>query len=140
MNQNKPYVLNGVGINPPPKRPSPGPPGSSLKRRGNMYNYKAKITYVVDGDTLDVDLDLGFNVHTHQRLRFARIDAPERYTDAGKVVKAFVEQFEGCECIIKSDKVGKYGRYIAEIAIPSHGIENLSDLLVEKGMAIYKDY
>jgi micrococcal nuclease len=46
-----------------------------------MYHYKAKLVRVIDGDTIDVDIDLGFDVWLkRQRIRLAGIDAPESRT------------------------------------------------------------
>jgi len=45
-----------------------------------MYQYKAKAERVVDGDTIDVTIDLGFKITTHQRIRLAGIDTPEVYS------------------------------------------------------------
>ena len=44
-----------------------------------MYHYKAKAERVIDGDTLDVNIDLGFKITTVQRIRLARINTPETY-------------------------------------------------------------
>lgn len=54
-----------------------------------MYQYKAKILKVLDGDTVDIDLDLGFNiVLANQRVRLAGIDTPEsRTTDKEEKVR-----------------------------------------------------
>ena len=54
-----------------------------------MYEYKAKVLRVVDGDTVDVDIDLGFGVWMHkERVRMMGIDTPESRT-RDKVEKAF---------------------------------------------------
>lgn len=42
-----------------------------------MYEYKAIIVNVVDGDTFDMNIDLGFNIHIHERVRLLNIDTPE---------------------------------------------------------------
>ena len=42
-----------------------------------MYKYKAVIVNVVDGDTFDMNIDLGFNIHIHERVRLLNIDTPE---------------------------------------------------------------
>ena len=42
-----------------------------------MYTYKAKLDRVVDGDTIDVNIDLGFDISVHKRVRLADIDTPE---------------------------------------------------------------
>jgi len=44
-----------------------------------MYTYKAKVIRWIDGDTLQVEIDLGFYVQTVQKIRLARIDAPEMH-------------------------------------------------------------
>ena len=45
-----------------------------------LYHYKAKVDRVVDGDTIDVTLDLGFDLHMQARIRFVGINAPETRT------------------------------------------------------------
>lgn len=45
-----------------------------------MYQYKAKAERVVDGNTFDVTIDLGFKINTHQRIRLAGIITPETYS------------------------------------------------------------
>ena len=45
-----------------------------------MYEYKCKVTRVVDGDTCDVNVDLGFNLFTKDRVRLMGIDTPESRT------------------------------------------------------------
>ena len=56
-----------------------------------MYQYKAQVRQVIDADTIDVLIDLGFGVHTMQRLRLYGIDAPEMKTEAGKIAKEYVK-------------------------------------------------
>ena len=92
-----------------------------------MYEYRVEVTRVVDGDTIDVDIDLGFGVTlTNQRVRLAGIDAPETRTRdlvekaAGLKTKEFVEQLMpvGSQQVMVSnefdDSRGKYGRIIAD--------------------------
>ena len=69
-----------------------------------MYEYKCKVTRVVDGDTVDIDIDLGFGVWLHkERVRIYGIDTPESRTrdkeekKFGLMAKEFVKQFvKGC--------------------------------------------
>jgi len=62
-----------------------------------MYTYKAKCTRVIDGDTAEFDVDLGFNVHHIIRGRFYGLDAPEIFSGTleerrkGHLVKEYVE-------------------------------------------------
>lgn len=103
-----------------------------------MYEYKAVVVKIVDGDTLDADVDLGFHVSTRQRFRVARIDTPERgedgFTEATDRVKELCPV--GSEIIIYSEKTGGFGRWLAEIVyVDSNGQHNLSDQLLLEGLA-----
>ena len=109
-----------------------------------LYNYKAKVYRVVDGDTIIVDIDLGFNMFlTNLRLRLARINAPETKgasIEAGKISKDFLTAtLDKKDIVIKTSKsqVDIYGRYIAEIYL---GETNINDLMVEKGFAVSHKY
>ena len=85
-----------------------------------MYQYKAQVKAVIDADTIDVLIDLGFGVHTMQRLRLYGIDAPEMKTEAGKVAKEYVKSvLLGADASMfvyvrtLKDKKDKYGRKLA---------------------------
>lgn len=82
------------------------------------YEYKAKVTNVVDGDTIDALVDLGFKVQIMQRLRLARVDTPERtqpgYAAARDYVKGLVE---GKEVTITTHKVSKWGYLVADVIV-----------------------
>lgn len=112
------------------------------------YEYHAKLRKVVDGDTVDLDVDLGFHVWKRVRFRLARIDAPEvrgEHKVAGKVSKAAVIEVLGAADTmlwVESEKTGKYGRWIGEISFKEADgfTANLSDYLVDNGYAVFKDY
>ena len=88
-----------------------------------MYEYKAKLLRVVDGDTIDVQIDLGFHVYHDIRVRLYGINTPESRTRnlkekaLGLKAKRLTQKF--CEqsmwLIIKTIKTGKYGRYLSEV-------------------------
>ena len=107
-----------------------------------MWTYKAEVLRVVDGDTIDVLVDLGFGVYKKERLRLARVDAWEtrlEEREKGLAAKEFVkkETPEGSTVTITTSRKGKYGRYIAEVSyLGSDRAENLSDKLVQEGHAI----
>jgi micrococcal nuclease len=116
-----------------------------------MYQYKAKLVRVVDGDTAILDFDLGFHVRIEQRVRFARIDAVERKDDPErKATLEVVKWFEGTqnEVFVTTtlDKTDKYGRVIGEITSTYISKDNLlssvniSDHMVTQGYAVYKTY
>lgn len=102
------------------------------------YVRKAKVIRVVDGDTLDVELDLGCRVKKQERIRLARINAPERFTEEGKAATGFLRSHFGIvqEITIQTGKnpEDKYGRYIAEIWDDLG--RNLSDLLLTENLAV----
>ena len=89
-----------------------------------MYEYKATVDRVVDGDTVDFIVDLGFSVKIKIRGRLAGVDTPERgHADfitatvkcrdlLNKVSCSF--PYQG-KVVIKTNKTGKYGRWIVEI-------------------------
>ncbi|NQU51782.1 MAG: thermonuclease family protein [Bacteroidetes bacterium] len=116
-----------------------------------MYKYKAIVERVVDGDTIDVVIDLGFKITTNQRIRLQGINAPETYNvkkdseeyKKGMVAKQYViqrvEDNDG-EAVVQTDKdVGKYGRYIGIIWL-ADSTTSLNDELVEKGLAKVASY
>jgi micrococcal nuclease len=82
-----------------------------------MYTYPARVLKVVDGDTLDVHIDVGFHIATAQRLRLRKIDAPELASATGKRAKTFIEQtLKDCPLIIlRTHKTEIYGRWLADL-------------------------
>jgi len=110
-----------------------------------MYKYGAKLLRVVDGDTADVMIDLGFDVWTKARLRFKGVDTWEKRTRnleekakgiaASSFTKKYMEMNDG-KFVIQSYGKGKYGRILAEIFIIIDGEEtSLNKLLIENGHA-----
>lgn len=100
-----------------------------------MFKYNAIVDYVVDGDTVDLSIDLGFDIWHKTRVRLTGIDTPEKWFDYGKVVKAYTaEQLEFKQVQISTTKADKYGRYLVEIFVD--GIEgSFNKHLIEQGMA-----
>ena len=90
-----------------------------------MYRYKVEVTRVVDGDTVDVDIDLGFGmVYKKQRVRMMGIDTPESRTRNleekfyGKASKAnLVRILDGKDIELESHDKGKFGRILGELFI-----------------------
>jgi len=93
-----------------------------------MHEYKCRITKVVDGDTVDCSIDLGFGIWIHnERVRLHGIDTPESRTrdleekKCGIYAKQCVETFLPVDSdqVLKThkDKVGKYGRILGEFVI-----------------------
>jgi micrococcal nuclease len=111
-----------------------------------MYEYRVKkVLRVVDGDTIDVDIDLGFNVSYTQRVRLAGIDTPEsRTTDLkekalGLEVKEYLKHsLEGAEDVViqteKPDSSEKYGRILGWLFINDDEI-SLNEKMINEGYA-----
>ena len=98
-----------------------------------MYVYKAKLDRIIDGDTVDAVIDLGFDVSVHKRIRLAGIDTPESRTrdleekERGLASKARLEEMlEGGEFILESNEVGKYGRVLGTLFIEKETDDNLT--------------
>tara|TARA_R100001463_G_scaffold26759_4_gene62452 strand:+ start:3257 stop:3598 length:342 start_codon:yes stop_codon:yes gene_type:complete len=105
-----------------------------------MYTYKAKLDRIIDGDTVDAVIDLGFDVSVHKRIRLAGIDTPESRTrdleekERGLASKArLVEMLEGGEFVLESKEVGKYGRVLGTLFVDD---KNINQTLVEEGYAV----
>ena len=108
-----------------------------------MYEYNCKIVRVVDGDTVDVDIDLGFNHWLHnERIRLYGIDTPEcRTRDAeekkyGLMAKKFVEQclHKGGTSILTTREKDKFGRYLGVIMLG--GRTSINAALVSEHLAV----
>ena len=93
-----------------------------------MYEYRCKVTRVVDGDTVDVDIDLGFGVWMHkQRIRLHGIDTPESRTRdldekkygliAKEHIKSFMPVGSMQTLVTVKDKAGKFGRILGKFLI-----------------------
>ena len=85
---------------------------------------------MVDGDTFDVMVSLGFCVYSLVRFRLARIDAPELKTPAGKALKERLSQLVSEDVTLTCHGRDRYGRWIAEIWFKEFG--NVSDWLLEQ--------
>ena len=110
-----------------------------------MYTYKAKLDRVIDGDTIDVNIDLGFDISVHKRIRLAGIDTPESRTrdleekKRGLASKArLIELLDKGDLVVESKDVGKYGRVLGVLHIYPKDLDlpiNVNDRLVEEGYA-----
>ena len=111
-----------------------------------LYYYEGTVVRVVDGDTIDVDIDLGFGiVLKKKRLRFLGIDTPEKRTRnlaekaLGLKATARVEELCGEKVRFVSQELDKYGRVLATpFAIDENGIAgvNICDTLIKEGLAV----
>lgn len=112
-----------------------------------MYEYRAKLVKVVDGDTVDVDIDLGFGIWLrNERVRIMGIDTPESRT-RDKVEKVFglaakerLKQLIEKDTILKTfaakdgeDMKGKFGRILGDFIC---GDKMVTEIMIEEGHAV----
>jgi micrococcal nuclease len=114
----------------------------------HLYWYRGKVLRVVDGDTMDVEFDLGLNTFVRERVRLYGIDTPEIFGmkkeseefQRGMAAKAFVEERLAAKPVwihTFKDKTGKYGRYLADVFFQDAEGKHvsISQLLLEDGLA-----
>ena len=109
-----------------------------------MYEYKCKVTRVVDGDTIDALIDLGFDVKYQSRVRLYGIDTPESRTRdkdekaRGKMASAFLKDSidNGKTVVLQtklSDSRGKFGRVLASVVVDEVDINRA---MIENHLAV----
>ena len=108
------------------------------------HGYSAKLDRVVDGDTADAMIDLGFDTWVKKRIRFMGVDTWESRTrdleekakglEAKAYTKDMLENSDGGKFSLISHGTGKYGRVLGEIYVKGHE-KSLNELLKENGHA-----
>ena len=113
-----------------------------------MYEYNCTVNKVIDGDTVDVDIDLGFGVVlTDERVRIMGIDTPESRT-SNKIEKLFglaakkrLKELLSKQCILKTeinkdgeDMKGKFGRVLGDFVATDGRL--VTDIMIEEGHAV----
>lgn len=114
-----------------------------------LYWYAATIKRIIDGDTVELTIDLGFGISKTDKFRLFGINAPETRgatKKAGHAATAYLEELvpPGTELLISTEKnrqgdhdlQGKYGRYLACL---NNGY-SVNERMVEAGHAEYKEY
>ena len=112
-----------------------------------MYEYRCKVVKIIDGDTVDVDIDLGFGVWLHkERVRLYGIDTPESRTrdleekKYGLAAKAFLtEMLDDSHLILKThkDERGKFGRILGEVwRTTNFADQSINNYMIEKHHAV----
>ena len=115
-----------------------------MGKQVKKYGYSCKLDRVVDGDTCDALIDLGFDTFVKKRIRFYGVDTWESRTRnkeekvKGLAAKAYVkdllENSDDGKFSIISHGVGKYGRVLGEIFVKGHE-KSVNELLKENGHA-----
>jgi micrococcal nuclease len=116
----------------------------------SFYVYQGKVTWVTDGDTIKVNIDLGFQTVLHQQvIRLAGINAPETRNetrDAGLAAKEYLKNLILNKYVVIQtfkDTKDKYGRYVAHIYLhneETQTFDHVNQLMVKNGFANYQTY
>ena len=113
-----------------------------------MYEYRCKVVHIVDGDTVDVDIDLGFGVWMKkQRIRLYGIDTPESRTrdleekKYGLAAKAYLtgmlDDEAGITLKTHKDAEGKFGRILGELwRTTNYADQSINEYMIEKHHAV----
>ena len=119
-----------------------------MGKQVKKFGYSCKLDRVVDGDTCDALIDLGFDTFVKKRIRFYGVDTWESRTRnkeekvKGLAAKAYVkdllENSDGGKFSIISHGVGKYGRVLGELFVKGHE-KSVNELLKENGHAYEYD-
>ena len=113
-----------------------------------MYIYRIKrLNSVIDGDTIDCDIDLGFDISLNQRVRLAGIDTPESKTkdtnekkyglEAKEYLKSKLSEYKG-QLIIRTerpDSTEKFGRIIGWLFLGEESGTSLNEMMINEGYA-----
>lgn len=109
-----------------------------------MYQYFIKnVLKVVDGDTVDVEIDLGFDLTKKERVRLGGIDTPESRTrdleekKLGLQAKDYLKSLimNADKLIVRTEKDGKFGRMIGYLYMNPDATVSLNQMLIDEGFA-----
>ncbi len=109
-----------------------------------MYTYFVKsIDRIVDGDTIDISIDLGFDLTKKERVRLAGIDTPEKRTkdqkekEMGYQATEFLEMhlMEATKLTVRTEKDGKFGRMLGWLYKTDEDTTSINQIMIDKGYA-----
>ena len=109
-----------------------------------MYTYFVKsIDRIVDGDTIDISIDLGFDLTKKERVRLAGIDTPEKRTknqkekEMGYQATEFLEMhlMEATKLTVRTEKDGKFGRMLGWLYKTDEDTKSINQIMIDKGYA-----
>ena len=119
-----------------------------MAKEVKKHGYSCKLVRVVDGDTCDAMIDLGFDTWVKKRIRFMGVDTWESRTRdlkekakglaAKRFTKDLLTESDDGKFSIISHGVGKYGRVLGEIFVKGHE-KSVNELLIENGHAYEYD-
>ena len=115
-----------------------------MSNKPEPFSYNATVVKIIDGDTVDALVDVGFSIMTKKRIRFRGINTPESRTrDKEEKIRGLAAKDRVVELlsendnkfVLKSHGVGKYGRCLGELFVDGHE-ESINQVLVNEGHAV----
>ncbi len=102
-----------------------------------MYTYHATVFRIVDGDTIEMEIDLGFRIILRSNVRMANINAPELSTPEGPAARLFLAQYVPVKTqgVLTSHSLDKYGRVLGDF-LPDGSQQTVSQVMVSSGHAV----
>jgi len=111
------------------------------------YEYNAWAVRVIDGDTIELRVDVGFHIYVQKKFRLLGVDTPElrggtvESKEKARAAKDFVEQIVANRpLLIRTEKPDSFGRWLAKVFIvyrdKDDAIEDLSQLLISEGHGV----
>lgn len=109
-----------------------------------MYEYRATVVRVIDGDTVDLQIDVGFKMTAIQRCRLLRINAPEmkgETREAGERSKSYLQSLltlrQRDTLLVRTEKDDAFGRYLAELLVTEDDgtVLNVNQAMLDSGHA-----
>ena len=115
--------------------------GKQTHINGNVWQVEGEATRVIDGDTFEARVDLGWRIQYQITVRLADIDAPELPSVLGQSAKLFLEQLlpAGTRIIVTSHELDKYGRTVGKVMLRLTGAD-VSARLVAAGLAVFRTF
>ena len=104
-----------------------------------MWEYRATLNRIVDGDTVVLNIDLGFHITVTEKFRLSKINAPEMNTDEGKAAKAYLTSLLPTEAFaLRAEVEGqdKYGRWLVSLSLPTNNHLNVNETMMTTGHAV----
>jgi micrococcal nuclease len=105
-------------------------------KRKTMYNYTARMMRIIDGDTVELEVDMGFKIKFKDRFRLAYINAPELNEEGGAASRDYLKSILkfGEDYNITTIKPDKYGRWLVVIHT-NDGKTTINNMMLESGNA-----
>lgn len=102
-----------------------------------MHTYPATVVRIVDGDTIEMEIDLGFRVHMKASVRVSGINAPELPTPEGQAARLFLAQYipVNTRGVLTSHNLDKYGRVLGDF-LPDGSQHTVGDVMLNTGHAV----